>query len=89
MRDNELHDLAEILLYVVRGYNALYDGALAPIPYLLGIHQIADSRFHLHVEIQAIGRTPGKLMYAASSKSLGDCGRTILHRSKRRKSYRL
>src|SRR2546428_608358 len=70
MRDNELRDFAEILLRVIRGYNALFDGAMAPMPYLLGIHQLADERFHLHVEIQAIGRAPGKLKYAASSESL-------------------
>ncbi len=70
MRDNELHDFAEILLRVIRGYNALFDGAMAPMPYLLGIHQLADEQFHLHVEIQAIGRAPGKLKYAASSEAL-------------------
>jgi UDPglucose--hexose-1-phosphate uridylyltransferase len=68
--DAELHDLAALLLQVVRGYNALYDGAMAPMPYLLGLHQLADTRFHLHVEILAIGRAPGKLKYAASSESL-------------------
>lgn len=70
MRDNELRDFAGILLRVIGGYNALFDGALAPMPYLLGIHQLADERFHLHVEIQAIGRAPDKLKYAASSESL-------------------
>jgi UDPglucose--hexose-1-phosphate uridylyltransferase len=70
MQDHGLHDLADILLAVVRGYNALYDGAMAPMPYLLGIHQLADERFHLHVEILAIGRAPGKLKYAASSESI-------------------
>ena len=70
VKDKELSDLAELLLQVVQGYNALYDGAMAPMPYLLGIHQLADSRFHLHVEILAIGRAPGKLKYAASSESL-------------------
>lgn len=70
MQDAELRDLAELLLHVVRGYNALYDGAIAPMPYLLGLHQLADTRFHLHVEILAIGRAPGKLKYAASSESL-------------------
>ena len=40
------------------------------MPYLLGIHQLADLRFHLHVEILAIVRTPGNLKYAASSESL-------------------
>lgn len=70
MQDQELRDLAELLLCVTRGYNALYDGAMVPMPYLLGIHQLADERFHAHVEIQAIGRAPGKLKYAASSESL-------------------
>lgn len=70
MWDDELRDFAGLLLRVIRGYNALYDGAMAPMPYLLGIHQLADDRFHLHVEIQAIGRAPGKLKYAASSESL-------------------
>jgi UDPglucose--hexose-1-phosphate uridylyltransferase len=70
MSDEELHDLAAILLQVIHGYNALYEGAMAPMPYLLGIHQLADDRFHLHVEIEAIGRAPGKLKYAASSESL-------------------
>lgn len=70
MQDDELRDLAEMLLRVVRGYNALFDGAMAPMPYLLGLHQHADERFHFHVEILAIGRAPGKLKYAASSESL-------------------
>jgi UDPglucose--hexose-1-phosphate uridylyltransferase len=70
MQDAELRDLAELLLQVIRGYNALYNGAMAPMPYLLGLHQLADTRFHLHVEILAIGRAPGKLKYAASSESL-------------------
>jgi UDPglucose--hexose-1-phosphate uridylyltransferase len=70
MQDNELRDLAELLLQVVRGYNALFNGAMAPMPYLMGLHQLADERFHLHVEILAIGRAPGKLKYAASSESI-------------------
>ncbi|MBO0778221.1 MAG: galactose-1-phosphate uridylyltransferase [Ktedonobacteraceae bacterium] len=70
MEDEELRDLAALLLKVVRGYNELFDGAMAPMPYLLGLHQLADERFHFHVEIQAIGRAPGKLKYAASSESL-------------------
>jgi UDPglucose--hexose-1-phosphate uridylyltransferase len=70
MQDEELHDLAALLLEVVHGYNALYNGAMAPMPYLLGLHQLADERFHLHVEILAIGRAPGKLKYAASSESI-------------------
>jgi UDPglucose--hexose-1-phosphate uridylyltransferase len=70
MQDEELYDLAKLLLNVVRGYNALFDGAMAPMPYLLGLHQLADERYHFHLEIQAIGRAPGKLKYAASSESL-------------------
>ena len=70
MQDDELRDCAELLLSVVRGYNALFEGAMAPMPYLLGMHQLADERFHLHIEILAIGRAPGKLKYAASSESL-------------------
>lgn len=69
-RDEELRDLAALLLQIVRGYNALYDGAMSPMPYLLGLHQLADTRFHFHVEILPIGRSPGKLKYAASSESL-------------------
>ncbi len=70
MQDEELKDCAELLLCVVRGYNALFDGAMAPMPYLLGIHQLSDERFHLHIEILAIGRAPGKLKFAASAESL-------------------
>lgn len=70
MYEEELHDLAAMLLDVIHGYNALYDGKMAPMPYLFGIHQLADERFHLHVEILAIGRAPGKLKYAASSEAL-------------------
>jgi len=70
MSDGELRDLAALLLNVIRGYNALSDGEMAPMPYLLGLHQLADERFHFHVEILAIGRAPGKLKYAASSESI-------------------
>ena len=70
MQEPELRDLAAVLRQVVRGYNALFDGAMAPMPYLLGLHQLADERFHLHVEILAIGRAPGKLKHAASSESI-------------------
>jgi len=68
--DKELHDLATMLLQVIRGYNSLFDGTMAPMPYLLGLHQLADERFHLHIEILPIGRAPGKLKYAASAESL-------------------
>jgi UDPglucose--hexose-1-phosphate uridylyltransferase len=70
MQDDELRGLAELLLRVIDGYNALFNGVMAPMPYMLGIHQLADERFHLHVEILAVGRAPGKLKYAASSESI-------------------
>jgi len=70
LEDNELHDLAAMLLQVIRGYNALYNGEMAPMPYLLGLHQLADERFHFHIEILPIGRAPGKLKYAASSEAI-------------------
>ena len=70
MDDDELFDLASLLLSVIRGYNNLFDGAMNPMPYLLGLHQLADERFHFHVEILAIGRAPGKLKFAASSESI-------------------
>ncbi len=70
MNDDELYDLAALMLTVIRGYNALFDGAMAPMPYLLGLHQLADERFHFHIEILAIGRAPGKLKYAASAESI-------------------
>ncbi len=70
MQDDELRDLAALLLTVIRGYNELFDGTMAPMPYLMGLHQLADERFHFHVEVLAIGRAPGKLKYAASSESL-------------------
>lgn len=70
MDDAELRDFAEMLLRVIRGYNGLFDGAMAPMPYLLGLHQLADERFHFHVEIQANGRAHGKLKHAASSESV-------------------
>jgi UDPglucose--hexose-1-phosphate uridylyltransferase len=70
MQDDELRDLAAMLLQVINGYNALFDGAMAPMPYLMGLHQLADERFHCHIEIQAIGRAPGKLKFAASSEAL-------------------
>ncbi len=70
MNDEELYDRAGLLLTVIKGYNALFDGAMAPMPYLLGLHQLNDERFHFHVEILAIGRAPGKLKYAASAESV-------------------
>jgi UDPglucose--hexose-1-phosphate uridylyltransferase len=59
-------ELARLLLAVVRAYNHVYQ---APMPYMLALHQLADARFHLHVELLPVGRAPGKLKLAASSES--------------------
>jgi UDPglucose--hexose-1-phosphate uridylyltransferase len=59
-------ELARMLLWVVRAYNRVYQ---APMPYMLALHQLADERFHLHVELLPVGRAPGKLKLAASSES--------------------
>jgi UDPglucose--hexose-1-phosphate uridylyltransferase len=60
-----VRELAELLLRMVRAYNAVFQG---PMPYMLAVHQLADERFHLHVELLPVGRTPGKLKLAASSE---------------------
>ena len=86
IQDVELRDLAAVLLQVVQGYNALFDGAMAPMPYLLGLHQLADARFHLHLEILAIVRAPGKLKYAASSELLWRLWKTIPRHYKRHRN---
>lgn len=56
-------ELASILLQLVRAENQVYT---APMPYMLVIHQLADPDFHLHLELLPVGRSPGKLKYAAS-----------------------
>lgn len=55
-----------MLLSVVRAYNRVYQ---SPMPYMLALHQLADDRFHFHVELLPVGRSPGKLKFAASSES--------------------
>lgn len=59
-------ELAAALLQVVGAYNAVY---AAPMPYMLVLHQLADARYHLHLELLPVGRAPGKLKFAASSES--------------------
>jgi UDPglucose--hexose-1-phosphate uridylyltransferase len=61
----EAEELADDLLRLVRAYNRAF---AAPMPYMLAVHQHADPRFHLHVEILPVGRAPGKLKLAASSE---------------------
>ena len=61
----EPEELATDLLRLVRAYNSAF---AAPMPYMLALHQHADPRFHLHLEILPAGRAPGKLKFAASSE---------------------
>lgn len=59
-------ELAAILLDLVRAENEVFE---APMPYMLVVHQLADADFHLHLELLPVGRSPGKLKYAASVES--------------------
>ena len=61
----EAEELATDLLRLVRAYNRAFE---APMPYMLALHQLADPRFHVHLEILPVGRAPGKLKLAASSE---------------------
>jgi UDPglucose--hexose-1-phosphate uridylyltransferase len=61
----EVRELAWILPRLVRAYHEVFQG---PMPYMLAVHQLADERFHLHIELLPVGRTPGKLKLAASSE---------------------
>jgi UDPglucose--hexose-1-phosphate uridylyltransferase len=58
-------ELAASLLRILRAYNAVFQ---APMPYMLVLHQLADERFHFHVELLPVGRAPGKLKFAASGE---------------------
>ncbi|HEX6122177.1 MAG TPA: hypothetical protein VFY89_03400 [Ktedonobacterales bacterium] len=58
-------ELAVALLGVLRAYNQLFQ---APMPYMLVLHQLADPRFHFHIELLPVGRAPGKLKLAASGE---------------------
>lgn len=58
-------ELAALLPRLVRAYNRAFQ---APMPYMLALHQLADERFHLHIELLPVGRAPGKLKLAASSE---------------------
>ncbi len=72
MRDlgeDESQELGGLLLRVARAYNVLQGGALAPMPYMLGIHQLADERFHLHIELLPARRAPNKLKFPASAET--------------------
>jgi UDPglucose--hexose-1-phosphate uridylyltransferase len=59
-------ELATALLRLIHAYNTVYE---APMPYMLALHQLADPRYHFHIEVLPVGRAPGKLKFAASSES--------------------
>jgi len=59
-------ELARLLLSVIRAYNRVF---AAPMPYMLALHQLADPRYHFHIELLPVGRAPGKLKLAASSEA--------------------
>ncbi|MGE5333837.1 MAG: galactose-1-phosphate uridylyltransferase [Nitrososphaerota archaeon] len=61
----EARELAALLPRLIRVYNDIFAG---PMPYMLAVHQLADERFHLHIELLPVGRAPGKLKLAASSE---------------------
>lgn len=58
-------ELAALLPRLIRAYDRVFE---APMPYMLAIHQLADARFHVHLEMLPVGRAPGKLKLPASSE---------------------
>lgn len=58
-------ELALLLPGLIRAYDRVMQ---APMPYMLALHQLADARYHFHVELLPVGRAPGKLKLAASSE---------------------
>jgi UDPglucose--hexose-1-phosphate uridylyltransferase len=69
MHEDESQELGTLLLRVARAYNHLQEGALAPMPYMLGIHQLANERFHFHIELLPARRAPNKLKLPASAET--------------------
>ncbi|HEY7123745.1 MAG TPA: hypothetical protein VH540_07300 [Ktedonobacterales bacterium] len=69
LRDEERDELGPVLLKIVRAYHALQGGSLAPMPYMLGLHQLAHAQFHLHLELLPTRRAPGKLKLPASAET--------------------
>lgn len=58
-------ELADFLPRLVRVYDQIMQGTM---PYMLALHQLADARYHFHIELLPVGRAPGKLKLAASSE---------------------
>jgi UDPglucose--hexose-1-phosphate uridylyltransferase len=59
-------ELATLLHQIIAAYHTVFQ---APMPYMLALHQLADPRYHFHIDLLPMGRAPGKLKYAASSES--------------------
>jgi UDPglucose--hexose-1-phosphate uridylyltransferase len=64
--EQQTEELARMLLSVIRAYNHVFE---APMPYMLALHQLADPRYHFHIELLPVGRAPGKLKLAAGSEA--------------------
>ncbi len=64
--DAQTEELARMLLGVIRAYNRAF---AASMPYMLALHQLADQRYHFHIELLPVGRAPGKLKLAASAEA--------------------
>jgi UDPglucose--hexose-1-phosphate uridylyltransferase len=64
--EEQTAELARFLLRILRAYNRVFE---APMPYMLALHQLADIRYHFHIELLPVGRAPGKLKLAASSEA--------------------
>ncbi len=62
---DETRELAALLPRIIRAYHQVY---ASPMPYMLAVHQLADERFHLHIELLPVGGMPGTLKLAASSE---------------------
>lgn len=58
-------ELAAFLPRLMRAYDTVVQ---SPMPYMLALHQLADERFHFHIEVLPVGRAPGKLKIPASSE---------------------
>jgi UDPglucose--hexose-1-phosphate uridylyltransferase len=69
LRSDERDELGPLLVRLVRAYHALQGGALAPMPYMLGLHQLASEQFHFHIECLPARRAPGKLKFPASAET--------------------
>lgn len=61
----EAEELMDLLPRLVRAYHRVFE---APMPYMLALHQLADARFHFHIELLPVGRAPGKLKLPASGE---------------------